>query len=86
MTIRPAKRRQTLAGAVSKKAAAAPALPPEPVDAGGPVRTVTLRLPPVVHEQLRELSFTLRRSLQSLLMEGLNQVFERNRKPPIAPV
>jgi hypothetical protein len=71
-----------LAAAVSRKVTAAP----EPVQpANGATRTLTLRLPPVVHDQLRELAFTSRRSQHSLLMEGLNLLFERNGKPPIAP-
>jgi hypothetical protein len=38
-----------------------------------------------VHDQLREMAFTSRRSQHSLLMEGLNMLFERHGKPPIAP-
>jgi hypothetical protein len=41
--------------------------------------------PEPVHDQLREISFTTRRSQHDLLMEGLNLVFERFGKPPIAP-
>jgi predicted transcriptional regulator len=52
----------------------------------GAVRTLTLRLPEAVHEQLRELAFHSRRSQHSLAMEGLNCLFERKGKPPIAPV
>jgi hypothetical protein len=59
---------------------------PEPQRVLGAVRTLTLRLPEAVHEQLRELAFHSRRSQHSLAMEGLNCLFERNGKPPIAPV
>ena len=72
-----------LAAAVSKKASV---VVPEPQPAAdGKTRTLTLRLPPLVHEQLREMSFTSRRSQHALLMEGLNLLFERHGKPPIAP-
>lgn len=73
-----------LAAAVSKKAVASN---PEPAQqaASGATRTLTLRLPEVVHDQLREMAFTSRRSQHSLCMEGLNLLFERNGKPPIAP-
>jgi predicted transcriptional regulator len=47
---------------------------------------LTLRLPEAVHDQLREIAFHSRRSQHSLAMEGLNTVFERHGKPPIAPV
>ncbi len=64
-----------------------PELPaPEPQRAVGAVRTLTVRLPETVHDQLRELAFHSRRSQHSLAMEGLNCLFERNGKPPIAPV
>jgi chromosome partitioning protein len=74
-----------LAAAMAKKR------PPEPPEretpsGRGAVRTLTLRLPEAVHEQLRELAFHSRRSQHSLAMEGLNCMFERNGKPPIAPV
>jgi hypothetical protein len=75
-----------LAAAVSKKAVASAA--PEaiqPAPASGALRTLTLRLPEVVHDQLREMAFSLRRSQHSLCMEGLNLLFERHGKPPIAP-
>ncbi|MEA2775273.1 MAG: Antitoxin-like ribbon-helix-helix [Acetobacteraceae bacterium] len=74
-----------LAAAVSKKAAAAASSPPEPTASSGTLRTLTLRLPEMVHDQLREMAFTSRRSQHSLLMEGLNMLFERHGKPPIAP-
>jgi hypothetical protein len=46
---------------------------------------LTLRLPPLVHAQLRELSFNARKSQHALVMEGLNLMFERRGLPPIAP-
>jgi hypothetical protein len=61
---------------VPEKAAAGPASPA--------IRTLTLRLPPIVHDQLREMAFTSRRSQHALLMEGLNMLFERHGRPPIA--
>jgi hypothetical protein len=71
---------------MAKKRTPEPALAePEEFGGRGPTRTVTLRLPEAVHEQLRELAFHSRRSQHALLMEGLNMVFERNGKPPIAP-
>ena len=73
-----------LAAAVSKKTVAGVPTPVEPV-ASGPVRTVTLRLPEVVHDQLREMAFTSRRSQHSLMMDALNLLFEHHGKPPIAP-
>jgi hypothetical protein len=74
---------KSLADAMTKKAAAAP---PEPAaHAGGDTRTQTLRLPPIVHDQLREIAYTSRRSQHSLLMEGLNLLFEQHGKPPLAP-
>jgi hypothetical protein len=74
-----------LAAAVSKKAAVAAVPEPEPAIDGRTTRTLTLRLPPLVHEQLREMSYASRRSQHALLMEGLNLLFERHGKPPIAP-
>lgn len=58
-------------------------LSPLPVDNG--VRFVTLRLPVAVHEQLREMAYTSRRSQHALAMEALNLLFDRHGKPPIAP-
>lgn len=54
-----------------------------PVDKG--VRFLTLRLPVAVHEQLREMAYTSRRSQHALTMEALNLLFDRHGKPPIAP-
>jgi hypothetical protein len=80
------KKPSGLAAAVSKKAVASP---PEATQraatASGALRTLTLRLPEVVHDQLREMAFTSRRSQHALCMEGLNLLFERHGKPPIAP-
>ena len=70
---------------MAKKHTPAPAPAEVEPNGRGPTRTVTLRLPEVVHEQLRELAFHSRRSQHALLMEGLNMVFERHGKPPIAP-
>ena len=77
----------SLADVMAKKASTAP----EPVKApaapaGGGIKILTLRLPDVVHDQLREMAFDARRSQHSLLMEALNLLFTREGKPPIAPV
>jgi hypothetical protein len=74
-----------LAAAVSKKAVASAPEVIQPAPASGALRTLTLRLPEVVHDQLREMAFSSRRSQHSLCMEGLNLLFERHGKPPIAP-
>ena len=55
---------------------------PEP---DAPIKTLTLRLPVLVHDQLREMAFSARKSQHLLLMEALNMLFEREGKPPIAP-
>jgi hypothetical protein len=68
---------------MTKKAAAV--APETTAAAGGDTRTLTLRLPPVVHDQLREIAYTSRRSQHSLIMEGLNLLFEQHGKPPLAP-
>ena len=69
---------------MAKKATAVEA----PASAGseGEIKTLTLRLPLVVHNQLREMAFAARRSQHSMLMEAVNLLFERHGKPPIAPV
>ena len=68
---------------MAKKAAVV--TPPTPVaDIGGATRTLTLRLPPPVHDQLREMAFTSRRSQHALLLDALDLLFERHGKPPIA--
>jgi len=48
------------------------------------LRTLTMRLPLAVHDQLREMAFTSRRSQHSLMMDALNLLFERDGDPPIA--
>jgi hypothetical protein len=73
-----------LAAAMAKKRTPEPPPAPQPSSRGA-TRTLTLRLPEAVHEQLRELAFHERRSQHALAMEGLNCVFERRGKPPIAP-
>ncbi len=77
------KKPTSLSAAMAKKAAPVPS--PPPAQADGETKTLTLRLPPVVHDQLREMAFTGRRSQHSLLLEALNLLFERHGKPPIAP-
>ena len=76
------KKPTTLAAVMAKKPTAAP----EPVEAAAAknIRTLTLRLPPVVHDQLREMAFVGRKSQHELLLEALNLLFERYGKPPIA--
>ena len=76
----------SLAGAMSKKAAVL-APPPEETKPADPtvIRTLTVRLPEPVHEQLRELSYHTRKSQHDLLLEGANLMFARYGKPEIAP-
>lgn len=69
---------------VMTKKVAAVSSQPEPGE--GKHKTLTLRLPPVVHDQLREMAFTTRQSQHALCMEALNLLFERHQLPPIAPV
>jgi hypothetical protein len=72
----------SLSDVMAKKSAALqPAVPTEP---GEGTRTLTLRLPPIVHDQLREMAFVARKSQHSLLMEALNDLFQKHGKPPIA--
>ena len=73
----------SLADALAKK----PTDAPEPAEAAGKgaIRTLTLRLPEVVHDQLREMAYSSRRSQHDLLMEALNDFFAKSGKPPIAP-
>lgn len=76
----------SLADVMAKKSTAAPE-PVKPATAAvGGIKILTLRLPDVVHDQLREMAFDARRSQHSLLMEALNLLFTREGKPPIAPV
>jgi hypothetical protein len=77
MTRKPTK----LSDVMAKKAAAATP-PPEPESDA--LRTLTLRLRPIVHDQLREMAFVARKSQHSLLMEALNDLFQKHGKPPIA--
>ena len=73
----------SLSDVLVKKAAAMPTA----VEASeAEVKTLTVRLKPIVHDQLRELAFTARRSQHDLIMQALNLLFELNGKPPIAPV
>jgi hypothetical protein len=60
------------------------AVTPEPEVKDGETRTITMRLKPVVHDQLREMAFTSRKSQHSLLLEALNDLFQKHGKPPIA--
>lgn len=76
-------RKPTSLSAVMAKKPAAPQ--PDTAAAGDTPRTLTLRLPPMVHDQLREMAFHSRKSQHALLMEALNMLFERYDKPPIAP-
>lgn len=77
------KKPTRLSDVMAKKATAALPLT-EPGE--GKVKTLTLRLPPIVHDQLREMAFTTRQSQHALCMEALNLLFERHQLPPIAPV
>ena len=76
----------SLAAVMAKKAAAAPEPAKASAASAGGIKILTLRLPDVVHDQLREMAFDARRSQHSLLMEALNLLFTREGKPPIAPV
>jgi hypothetical protein len=77
-------RKPTSLSAVMAKKSAAATTEPSPSDGGGTIRTLTLRLKPIVHDQLREMAFTARRSQHDLLMEALNDLFQKHGKPPIA--
>ncbi len=77
------KKPTSLSDVMAKKATAT-AQPPD--QAEGRIKTLTLRLPPVVHDQLREMAFDMRQSQHALCMEALNLLFERHQLPPIAPV
>ena len=56
---------------------------PEAVAGGSEPRTLTLRLAPAVHDRLREMAYTSRRSQHSLLLEALDDLFRKHGKPPI---
>lgn len=77
------KKPTSLSDVMAKKVSAAPAAATPTADK---TVTLTLRLPPIVHDQLREMAFAGRVSQHSLLMEALNLLFERHGKPPIAPL
>ena len=78
------KKPTSLSDVMARKAAAKPT--PTTSEPPGEVKTLTLRLPLAVHDQLREMAFSGRVSQHSLLMEALNLLFDRHGKPPIAPV
>lgn len=79
------KKPTSLSDVMVKKAASA-AEPTQAPAGDSEIKTLTLRLPVVVHDQLREMAFSARQSQHSLLMEALNLLFERHGKPPIAPI
>ena len=79
------KKPTSLADAMAKKTAPAAPEPAKTDKPAGDIKTLTLRLPEPVHDQLREMSYTSRRSQHALLMEALNLLFEKSGKPPIAP-
>ena len=76
------KKPTSLSAVMAKKSAAQPAS--TTTEPGEGIRTLTLRLPPIVHDQLREMAFVARKSQHSLLMEALNDLFQKHGKPPIA--
>ncbi len=51
---------------------------------GSPPKLVGARFPEAVHRQLRVLSAQEGRTLQSVIAEALNDLFEKRRMPPIA--
>ena len=75
------KKPTSLSAAMTKKPTA---LEPAATDTGDAPRTLTLRLKPMVHDQLREMAFTSRVSQHALLLEALNDLFQKHGKPPIA--
>lgn len=74
-----------LSAAMARKAAQSAPPPAATEPKGDTIRTLTLRLSEIAHNQLRELAFAERRSQHSLLMEALNDLFTKRGKPPIAP-
>lgn len=79
------KKPTSLADVMTKKTIVAPlAQPSAQQDSGGEIKNLTLRLPIVVHDQLREMAYLGRTSQQALLLEALNLLFEKHGKPPIA--
>jgi predicted HicB family RNase H-like nuclease len=73
------KRPAVASAAATQQVAAAP----EAVAGGSETRTLTLRLAPAVHDRLREMAYTSRRSQHSLLLEALDDLFRKHGKPPI---
>ncbi len=71
------KRPTGASAAMAKQGAAAP----EVVVGGSETRTLALRLVPAVHDQLREMAYTSRRSQHSLLLEALDDLFRKHGKP-----
>jgi hypothetical protein len=80
----PKPRRTVLSGVVTPFAPDEPAA--EPAAARRQARTIqqTVYLPPAVHDQLRELAFSERVRMHTLLMEGLDLVFRGRGLKPIA--
>ena len=74
------KRPTGASAAMAKQGVAAP----EVIAGGSETRTLTLRLAPAVHDQLREMAYTARRSQHSLLLEALDDLFRKHGKPPIS--
>ena len=56
----------------------------KPRGGGDERRTLTMRLPLEVHDQLREMAFTSRRSQHSLMMDALNALLSKHGLPPLA--
>ena len=78
------KKPTSLSAAMAKKPVPAAPEPHPSSGSNGGTKTLTLRLPEPVHDQVREMAFAARRSQHSLLLEALNLLFERHGKPPIA--
>ena len=74
----------SLSDVMAKKSAALPTPEPSAPGEGVPRTTLTLRLHRIAHDQLREMAFVSRKSQHSLLMEALNDLFQKHGKPPIA--
>lgn len=74
--------------AALRKSALRPASPPRAgataPDPGDGTRLVGAHLPVPVHRQLRMLAANEDRSMQSLLIEALNELFAKRGLPPIA--
>ncbi|WP_424140001.1 HNH endonuclease [Roseomonas chloroacetimidivorans] len=50
----------------------------------GPVRGITLRLPPDAHSRLKRLAAAPKVPVHDLLLEAVNDLFRKNDLPPIA--